>query len=331
MRLCFFPLLLTCIFLLTACAPINNSQTTVDPSPLPSPTLPNTPTPTPPPFRIIGYVTDDVIPELIPYDKLTHINYAFIVPNADGTFHNINNPWKLKTIVENAHAQEVKVLVSVGGWGWDDQFEAIAADPALRAVFVSGLVAYAAEYNLDGLDIDWEYPDPGTSDQNFLALMQELRAALPAGQLLTAAVVAQGNTAGGILVETFPLMDFVNIMAYDGSETDHSPYVYAESAMNYWFQRGLPPEKTVLGVPFYARPNWVPYRKLVEADPNAANLDVIEYFGQNVYYNSLATMAQKTRLAMAQGSGVMIWTLGYDTTGETSLLSAIYDTVHQTP
>ncbi|HNB53852.1 MAG TPA: glycosyl hydrolase family 18 protein, partial [Anaerolineales bacterium] len=225
----------------------------------------------------------------------------------------------------------VKVLVSVGGWGWDEQFEVLAADPATRATFVSGLAAYAKEYNLDGLDIDWEYPDPGTSDQHFLALMQELRAALPEGKLLTAAVLAQGPTVEGILPETFPLMDFVNIMAYDASDTEHSPYAFAETAMNVWLARGLPPEKTVLGVPFYARPNWVPYRKLVESDSNAASLDVIEYLGQNVYYNGLATMEQKTQLTLTKGSGIMIWTLGYDTNDETSLLSAIYNTVHKAP
>ncbi len=329
MRIFFSPLLLfPLFFILTACAPSNISPSTIDNSPLPTVTpLPPSPTPEPP-FRIIGYVTDDVIPELVPYAQLTHINYAFVVPNADGTFHDVNNPWKLKSIVEKAHAQGVKVLVSVGGWGWDDQFEALAADPALRATFVSGLAAYAEEYNLDGLDIDWEYPDPGVSDQHFLALMQELRTALPAGKLLTAAVLAQGPTVEGILPETFPLMDFVNIMAYDASDSDHSSYAFAESAMNAWLERGLPPEKTVLGVPFYARPNWVPYRKLVEADPNAANLDMIDYFSQNVYYNGLATMEQKTRLAMAKGSGIMIWTLGFDTTDDTSLLTIIYKTAH---
>jgi chitinase len=324
------PVLLTFLVfasLLSACAP----QSPISPLPSPTASLASTPSPTPvpaTPFRIIGYVTEDAIPELIPYDKLTHINYAFVIPNADGTFHDVNNPWKLKSIVEKAHAQDVQVLVSVGGWGWDAQFEDLAADPQTRATFVSGLVAHAKEYNLDGLDIDWEYPDPGLSAQNFLALMQELRAALPSSKLLTAAVVAHGATGEGILVEAFATMDFLNIMAYDGSDTDHSPYPYAQTALDYWKQRGLPPEKTVLGVPFYARPNWVPYRKLVEADPTSANSDTFEYFSQMVYYNGIPTMQQKTLLAMERGAGIMIWALSHDTNDETSLLTAIFNTVH---
>ncbi|NUM45599.1 MAG: glycoside hydrolase, partial [Anaerolineales bacterium] len=37
---------------------------------------------------------------------------------------------------------------------------------------------------------------------------------------------------------------------------------------------------------------------------------------------------QKTLLAMAKGSGIMIWTLGFDTTDDTSLLTTIYKTAH---
>jgi GH18 family chitinase len=174
-------------------------------------------------FRIIGYATEGVIAEAIPYGQLTHINYAFLIPNADGTadalhpFENLANPWKLEKIVALAHAQGVQVLISVGGWGWDEQFEVLAADPQRRAAFVSQLTALVTQYDLDGADIDWEYPDEGQSAQNFLALIQELRRAMP-GKLLTCAVVATGPNVQGVLPETFALFDFVNIMAYDGEE-----------------------------------------------------------------------------------------------------------------
>jgi len=121
----------------------------------------------PPVFRIVAYATDGIIESLIPYDKLTHINYSFLTPKDDGTFNLISNGWKLKLIAENAHAHNVKVLISVGGWGWDSQFETVAANPELRAAFVQNLKAFVDEYQLDGADIDWEYPDAGASAQNF--------------------------------------------------------------------------------------------------------------------------------------------------------------------
>ena len=288
----------------------------------------------PSPFRIIGYAPewDSVVAE-IQFDKLTHINYAFLLPRSDGTFESLDQPEKLTELVAEAHAHKVKVLISIGGWGYDEQFEVMAADPAKRLVFVQEAVRFADEYNLDGLDIDWEYPDPGSSAQNYLALMIELRQALPQGKLLTSAVVSKGSLAAGIPAEVFAVVDFLNLMVYDGSQTDHSPYSLAEEALDYWSQLGLPQEKTVLGVPFYGRPIGIAYRELVQADPSAAQRDESEFNGQKIYYNGIPTMQRKTELALQRASGIMIWELAHDTTGESSLLSAIYATVrkHTTP
>ena len=287
------------------------------------------PSPKPDTFRIVGYALDsDGAVEQIRFDELTHVNYAFLIPHSDGTVADLVNPWKLDEIVARAHASGVRVLVSVGGWGWDDEFEAMAADPAHRATFVGVLRGFVADHALDGIDIDWEYPDPGQSSVNYRALMTELRAALPPGGLLTSAVVAEGSTGYGIPAEVFPLVDFLNVMAYDAPGSSHSPLAYAEESLGYWSGRGLPREKTVLGVPFYSRPTEVPYRKLVATDPIAASVDSIDYLGTTVNYNGIATMRAKTQLAMRDASGVMIWALPHDTSDATSLLGAIFAAAH---
>jgi GH18 family chitinase len=274
-------------------------------------------------FRVLAYVTEDTIPELIPYEKLTHINYAFVLPRPDGSLRDVSNGWKLRKIVETANQYGVKVLISVGGWGLEKEFEAIAADPAIRTVFVQNLVAYAAKYELHGVDIDWEYPVVGVSDGNYLALMRELRAALPQELLLTTAVPAYGQNADGFLAESFQYLDFVNLMVYDLSREAHATMAMAEQSLDYWQGRGLPVEKTVLGVPFYSRPGEVPYRKLVGANPAAAQVDAFEFAGAMQYYNGIPTMEAKTRLALERASGIMFWTLSHDTTDEFSLLAAI--------
>lgn len=276
-------------------------------------------------FRIVAYVTDGIIESLIPYDKLTHINYSFLTPKADGTFNRINNSWKLKLITENAHKHGVKVLISVGGWGWDSQFETVAADPSLRSAFVQNLKAFVDEYQLDGADVDWEYPDAGQSAQNFLALMQELRAAMP-DKLFTTAVVSYGENGMGILPETFELFDFVNIMTYDGP--DHGSMEQFERGLVFWSERGLPPEKIVMGVPFYGDPNYA-YSKIVAEDPAAAQKDVFDFYGTTYHYNGIPTVQAKTKLAMEKAGGIMFWTLDYDAQGELSLVNAIYETVHK--
>jgi len=275
-------------------------------------------------FRIVGYVTAAVVVETIQFDKLTHINYAFLIPKSDGTFSSLPNAWKLDNIVEQAHQLDVKVLISVGGWGYDKEFEQLASNQETRQVFVQKLVDFVTKHNLDGVDIDWEYPDLETQD-NFLTLMQDVKAALPQDKLLTAAVVAAGENGEGIPRELFPIIDFLNLMAYDGPT--HAEISYAQHSLDYWGKRGLPQEKTVLGVPFFSHPNFIAYRKIIGADPSAANLDSTNYFGSQERYNGSITISTKTKLAMDSASGIMIWTLEHDSFDEdTSLLNTIYQT-----
>lgn len=297
----------------------------------PLPTM--SPTPPPSPFIILAYATEGIVADIIPYDKLTHINYAFLTPKDDGTFNPINNSWKLKQIVAVGHSKNVKVLISVGGWGWDKQFETMAASSESRRAFAQNLRAFVDEYQLDGADIDWEYPDAGESSEHFLSLIQELRAALP-DKLLTTAVVSYGDNALGIHPESFELFDFVNVMTYDGP--DHGTMEQFEKGLAYWTERGLPKEKIVMGMPFYAHvkdssAEGVTFAKLVQADPAAAQVDEFDYYGMTEVYNGIPTVQAKTRRAMEQASGVMFWALDHDTQGDLSLVNAIYQTAHSTP
>jgi GH18 family chitinase len=275
-------------------------------------------------FRIIGYVTDGgVTASEDQVAALTHLNYAFALPQPDGTLLDLANPWKLDAYVQTAHAHGVKVLISVGGWGWDAEFEQLAATPESRGRFVEAVTGLVTEHGLDGADIDWEYPDPGASSTAFSELMSELRAALPPDALLTAAVAALGRNADGVADDVFEQVDFLNLMAYDGGGPQHAPLSYAEETLAYWSARGLPADQSVLGVPFYSRPAEVSYRDLVDADPDAALADEIDFHSVPVNYNGPATIGLKTRLAMERASGLMIWTVTDDTSDETSLLRAI--------
>ena len=278
-------------------------------------------------FRIVAYVTDAIIVDLIPYDKLTHINYSFLIPNANGTFMPFNNAWKLTSIVESAHSQNVRVSVAVGGWGLDNEFEQMASQPESRTSFVKNLKDIVNQYRLDGVDIDWEYPDPGQSAQNYLALMKELRAALP-DKLISTAVISYGDETGlGISDEIFSIVDYVNIMTYDGEA--HASMEEFENGINYWSERGVPKEKINIGAPFYSRPSEISFAKLVQSDSAAAQLDSFEYNGVLQHYNGIPTIQAKTRLAMQKTGGIMFWALDHDAQGEFSLVNAIHQTVQK--
>ncbi|OQP61756.1 glycoside hydrolase [Niastella vici] len=275
-------------------------------------------------FRVIGYMpswTGDV--NAVQYSKLTHINYAFLLPTATGGIQSIENPSKLQSLVSLAHSNGVKVMISVGGWnnGDDSGFETLAGNSSYRSTFVTNMINFVNQYGLDGVDIDWEYPDAGTSANNYVTLMTQLATEMHnRGKLLTAAVVGTGGNS--ILPAVFNVVDFLNLMAYDYNNYDHSTYAYAQQSMSYWRGQGLPQSKCVLGVPFYGRPSWETFAALVArgADPYADTYN-------GVGYNGITTIKNKTNLAFDQGSGIMIWELSGDATGSNSLVSAIHDVV----
>jgi GH18 family chitinase len=278
-------------------------------------------------FRITAYATESILADLIPYGKLTHINYSFLIPNADGTFAPLNNAAKLETIVESAHSQNVRVSVAVGGWGWDNEFEQMASNPESRTSFVKNLKDVVDQYQLDGVDIDWEYPDPGGSAKNYLALMEELRTALPDKLISTAVIGSWDEIGAAIPVEVFALVDYVNVMTYDGP--DHGSMAEFENGINYWSERGVPKEKMNIGAPFYSRPSDIGFAELVQFDPAAAQVDSFEYNGTLQNYNGIPTIQAKTRFAMEKTGGIMFWALDHDAQGEFSLVDAIYRIVHK--
>ncbi|SHE75132.1 glycosyl hydrolase family 18 protein [Pedobacter caeni] len=277
-------------------------------------------------FKVIGYVPSwagEV--SQIQFSKLTHINYAFILPTNSGGFQALENPSKLQALVSAAHASNVKVLVSVGGWndGNDSAFEAFAANSGGRTTFTNNVVNLVNQYGLDGIDIDWEYPDNGSSANNYSLLMQQLSTAMHnMGKLLTAAVVSYNGAS--IQNNVFGYVDFLNIMAYDESGANHSTYNLAVQSLNYWKGRGLPASKANLGVPFYGRSanEYVDYKTILSRG-GSANSDSFSGIG----YNGIPTIKQKTNLAFDQGGGIMIWELSQDATGGNSLLTAINQVV----
>ena len=187
--------------------------------------------------------------------------------------------------------------------------------------------AVVDQYHLDGVDIDWEYPDQGQSSQNFLSLMKELRRALPEKEISTAVISFGDYTWLVIPSEVFELVDYVNVMTYDGDI--HGSLVEFEKGLEYWSGRGVPKEKINIGVPFYTRPSEIYFAKLVQFDPAAAQVDSFEYNGSPEKYNGIPAVQAKTKLAMQNAGGIMFWALDHDAQGEYSLVKAIFEVVHK--
>ncbi len=290
-------------------------------------------------FKVIGYyMPHSAEPESLPLNHLTHINYSFSIPAASGdTLLPLKDDSILKRLVKHAHSGGVQVFISVGGWsigdggGEDGRFHRMAERAEGRRTFTKSTLDLVNKYDLDGVDLDWEYPDEDhRSADDYVLLVKDLAAQLHAqNKLLTAAVVARGKKGYGVKKEAFLAMDWINLMAYDGDYGGdivkaHSPYAYAQESLNYWLdERKLPPAKAVLGLPFYSKLGFgkfgPTYKQLV-----ADGASPYDDYWKGAHYNGINTIEAKVRLAKQRGmAGVMIWEIGLDTADETSLLRAI--------
>ncbi|QHI71199.1 glycosyl hydrolase family 18 protein [Aminipila terrae] len=298
-------------------------------------------------FKIIGYYSGDLFNEPVEKlqtDKMTHIMYAFLIPSADGTVKPLNKPEQLAAVVNKAHSDKCKVYIALGGWSdggvpLAGTFEKVAADNNLRSKLVSSVVDFTISNNLDGVEIDWEHPNAATI-ADYEKLVVDLSKALQSkGKNLTAAVNGAWSTTAG--PEVSKLMtdkclnsfEFINVMGYDMNNQDHSPLWFGTTSINYWLNRGVSPDRIVLGMPLYARPSWLQYRNLVEQDVTNAYKDYAATTPNVSYYNGLNTLREKTSIAMKKAGGVMFFDVNEDVDwrdtelGKYSAVSEVYKTV----
>ena len=286
-------------------------------------------------MKTVGYVVSWVTNVSIQYNKLTHINYAFTVPNADGSLtRNPENPAWLQTVVSGAHAAGGKVLISAGGWMADSPnpaaFASIVNNSTYRANFVNNLDTIVTTYGLDGVDIDYEYPCPGGYGNGYATLMSDLATRFHGkGKHVTAAVAGystrENNSTNSSCIGSSVMnsVDWVNVMAYDFRDPDHSNYQDAVDSITYWKNtRGFPASKVVLGLPFYAHPTWAAFNTLVPT--YGACVDT----GGGQYWNGLTTIRSKSTYARNNAGGVMAWEMSQDATGANSAVTAMYEAVN---
>lgn len=217
---------------------------------------------------VVAYVTSWSDVEVNP-EHVTHVNYAFghVTDSFDGV--RVDNPERLRSIVAlKEQAPELKVVLSVGGWG-SGRFSEMAADSGRRASFAADCRRTADEFGLDGIDIDWEYPTSNAAGiscspddtANFTLLMRDLRAALGPDALLTMATDATAKFID--YRATLPYVDFVNVMTYDIANapkhhaalysSPNAPDLTVDGSMKAHIAAGVPADRLVMGMPFYGR------------------------------------------------------------------------------
>ncbi|HXB93920.1 MAG TPA: glycosyl hydrolase family 18 protein, partial [Puia sp.] len=231
-------------------------------------------------LAVIGYYAGRTTTiDSFPTQKLTHIIYSFchlrgnrLYVNNAGDSDRIRH---LVTLKENNPG--LRVILSLGGWGGCRTCPDVFATDSGRREFAASVREISDYFHTDGIDLDWEYPSlenvPGypytpEDKDHFTEVIRLLRKTL--GRKAEISFAAGGFTT---YLETSvdwkkvaPLVNYINLMTYDlvggySKRSGHHTPLYstpdqAESvdhAVSWLDSAGVPRNKLVIGMAFYAR------------------------------------------------------------------------------
>lgn len=209
---------------------------------------------------------------------LDFVVYAFALINDDGTL-SVYSESQLKQLanlrIENPN---LKVILGIGGWGADG-FSDAALTPTSRYAFAREVKRWIDEYQLDGVDIDWEYPGSSASGiksreadkENFTLLLEALRDVLGADAWISVAGTGEKSYIDNVEIDKIaPIINYFNLMAYDftagetgANAAKHQSNLYpsdmglgknsVDSQVKNLIDAGMPSSQILMGLPFYGR------------------------------------------------------------------------------
>ena len=228
-------------------------------------------------YIVLGYANNEALPGVTAEDtrKLTHMNLAFgVIKDGLLDMSGLTN-WDC---VKNFRVwnPDLKLVLSVGGWGAGG-FSNMAMTEEGRRAFAASCLEVVEQNNLDGIDIDWEYPcsplaeidyDP-RDKENYTLMLQALRDALGEDRIVSIAVGAgEYFVEGTEMDKVAKIVDYVQLMTYDmrsgfthqsghhaslGLSKGDTTNTSTRGIVELFHEAGVPYEKLVVGAAFYSR------------------------------------------------------------------------------
>lgn len=224
------------------------------------------------------FVAEDINPNVC-----TIINYSFaqLKDNAIALMDpdlDENGQHMIRRVVAlRKHNPHLTVMISLGGWSeGSTKYSEMVRSEAHRKHFIQSVVKFLQAHDLDGLDLDWEYPAfsgvkdgdrrPGRAEDkhDYVTLLKELKEAFKShGFILTAAVAAghEQMERSYDMPALSKYLDFINVMSYDYNEGGHTSHnaplsghgETVHATIDYWLKHGTDPKKLLLGLPLYGK------------------------------------------------------------------------------
>ena len=241
----------------------------------------------------------------INWDALTHICLAFCNPNTQGEL-SYSSDSLTRNIVTEAHNHGVKVLASLGGADYGDNYAGLVTSSRM-ASFNDQIITFAKKYNLDGVDIDIE-GDSHTAQSvwnNYETWIAGLSAKCKENNLMFTTAIGQWY-ADRVSNKTLTFFDYVMLMEYDCNANGYT------SRINYFTNtKKVPANKLVLGVGFYGGSSYTGYSSMNASDKASTKSRV----------DSVVPLSKNY-------AGIMNWELTLDTTDNTSLMKSIQNLLY---
>ncbi len=293
-----------------------------------------------PSFKVVGYVPYyrfDLVSQM-DFSKVTYVNIAFGNLNENGEIV-VGEDVDIKPYVDYISNRGPKIMLSLAGGAISPTQRsnwAKSLNNENRRATIENMLDFVDSNDLHGIDVDIE--GSLISDVGFYnEFVKELKIALHGeGKAITAALPGFWLSAA-VQKSTLSEFDWINLMVYDATGPwnpsnpgQHSSYELAIESIDFWENvQDISSERLVLGVPFYAH-NFDPdnigsltYRTIISMDPAYAYQDQVDLS----YYNGIPTIMNKTKLALKEVNGVMIWELGQDAYDDLSLMRIIGQTL----
>ena len=182
-----------------------------------------------------------------------------------------------KMVAMKSQNKNLKVLLSLGGWGGCAPCSEVFSTEKGRANFAESVTSLTNYFGSDGIDLDWEYPAIAgfpnhrftpEDKPNFTELIKALRQQLGKKATITFAAGGFKKFAEQAVnwSDVMPLINYVNLMTYDlvggySTVTGHHSPLYstskqkesADNCIQYLLSIGVPAKKMIIGAAFYAR------------------------------------------------------------------------------
>jgi len=306
------------------------------------------------------------------YQKMTHLYYFSLNPNrtaagqSDGGLW-INDPffWFTTSYFDVVIAQarlinpNIKIILVTGGAPGSDtdlnqRLTYIATNDSRLNTFCNNICTFIKNNNLDGWDLDWEFPTNATERNGHEAMLAKMREKIDSMKTADCKHYEISIAVGGgyttcscwnpcdvtkVNGTVINHVDIINIMSYDGatnspwdpscSHSSHQHYDRMVRALNDWKVAfpTWPNSKLTLGVGFYDNPPAQAFR----AGGNNSTWYNLNYWG-NGGGSGCSNLQSKIDYIRTQGlAGSFIWELTQDNlcTGTVPVCYSLLDCMYQ--